>query len=525
MQIIIGRRNKGKLADSIEYILNTSQKEFRKIIRELYKPAGTVSFLYQAEADGEEKFIEGVNIGDILEGLSKVDLNELDIKAVKRVITLLGYRTEEDLKDEIEDRYHLTRRDVNSLFEILKGNKEFLEFIKEKEDEEKKPFAFLRKNRRIFNSHDSMKTYYYIIMQRIMEGDYSLNYYFPERERYRGTFVVLKTRMIAEKNIDTHEVVIQEGDEPDWEINDELVKYVYKDMPVGLSPEESAIWIYIKLCQVLKYDDSKVFGLPDNSIDIERLEGIKPESRLVCFDFARLYAKFINKTLEGSAEGVVVGRQGHYCVNVITKNIVAEAESVNVIYNTNEFFKVRMGLPIEGFREIHDPQKIIKKAIRKLTPYVYDKPRAMETYLHMLNTIALEEMHHPDESEATRIEETFRSLADTMRDNQVTGTEAAEGIMRFHYMGFFGIGVDIAWIKNRFLNKDGQKDLKSCIIIGKDGKYFVLDSETMETAPISKEEIIEKFKTGEYSYKDVRYGLKDLEKDLVDYIYTIGGDR
>lgn len=181
-----------------------------------------------------------------------------------------------------------------------------------------------------------------------------------------------------------------------------------------------------------------------------------------------------------------------------------------------------MGLPIEGFQKIHDPKGIIKKAIKKLTPYIYDKPKVMETYLHMLNTIALEELHSQEETESERMEGIFKSLADTMRDNQVYGTEAAEGIMRFHFMGFFGRGADIAWIKNEYLNKDRQRDLKSCIILGKDGKYFVLDSETMEVVPISKEEIIEKFRTGEYSYKDARYGLKDLARDLKDYIYTRG---
>lgn len=335
MQIILDKRQKGKLSDSIEYILKTRGKEFRKIIRELDKPAGKIVFLYQAEVDGEEAFIESVNIGDILERISKIDFSELDIKAIKRVVILLGYRTEEDLRDEIADRYHLTKRDVNSLFDILKGEKEFQEFIREKENAKKTPFAFFRKRQRGFNSHESMKTFYYIILQRIMEGDYSYNYYFPERESYRSNFVVLKTRMIAEKSIDAYEVVIQEDDEPDWDINDELIKYVYENMPIGLSPEESVIWIYMKLCQTLKYDDSKVFGLPDNSIDIKKLEGIKPESRVVCFDFARLYAKFINKMLKGNAEAIIVGRQGHYCVEVITKNIVAEAESVNVIYNTN----------------------------------------------------------------------------------------------------------------------------------------------------------------------------------------------
>ncbi len=525
MQIILGKRNKGKLSDSIEYILNASKKEFRKIIGELYKPTGEVNFLYQAEADGEEEFIETVNIGEILESLSKVDFNKLDIKAVKRVMILLGYRTEDDLRDEIADRYHLSSQDVNSLFEILKGNKDFLEFIKEKENEEKLPFAFLRKNKRVFNNQQSMKSFYYIIMQRIMEGDYSYNYYFPERESYRSTFVVLKTRMIAEKNIDAHEIVIKDGDEPDWEINDELVRYVYENMPMGLSPEETAIWIYMKLCQTLKYDDSQVFDLPDDSIDIEKLENIKPNSRVVCFDFARLYAKFVNQMLKGDAEAVVVGKRGHYYAEVITKNIVAEVESVNVIYNTNEFFKVKMGLPIEGFKGIHDPQGIIKKAIRKLTLDIYDKPKVMETYLHMLNTIALEELYRPDEAENVRMEGIFRSLADIMIDNQVSGTEAVEGIMRFHYMGFFGRGVDIAWIKNRFLNKDGKKDVKSCTIIGKNGKYFVLDSETMIVEAISKEDIIEKFKTGEYSYKDARYGLKELELELLDYIYTIGENR
>lgn len=353
-------------------------------------------------------------------------------------------------------------------------------------------------------------------MNRIVYGDYNLQFLTYEHNSYAKVFDLINNRMMAEKEIKRNSVIIEKDDEPDWKINDELKEYVYKDMPENLNSEEKAVWIYMKLCETLQYDDSRIFEDNDNKININLLENLKPKSKVICFDFARLYAKFINSMQDDNIEAKVVGKKGHFYVKVISKDIVMSAEATSAIKSTNEFFKVKMGVPIEGIHASYDPKGIVQESIKKFTPIIYKDVHTIKSYIDMLDTIRAEETEKDTKTEENELYNKLTSLAKTMKQNNVIGTEAIMGTMNFAKLGFFGDDVEKVWIKKKTQSREDGIKYKSCIFVGKEdsNQFCILDSESMQVLQFNKEELLERFKNGEYSYKDNDHVIKALKNDL-----------
>lgn len=353
-------------------------------------------------------------------------------------------------------------------------------------------------------------------MNRIIYGDYNLQFLIQEHNSYAEVFNLIKNRMMAEKEIKRNSVIIGKEDEPDWKINDELKEYVYKDMPENLNSEEKAVWVYMKLCETLQYDDSRVFEGNDNRININLLENVKPKSKVICFDFARLYAKFINSMQDDNIEAKVVGGKEHFSVKVISKDIIMSAEATSAIKNTNEFFKVKMGLPIEGIHASYDPKGIVQESIKKFTPIIYKDVHTIKNYIDMLDTIRAEETEKDAKTEESELYNKLASLAKTMKENNVSGTEAIMGTRIFAKLGFFGDNIEKVWIKKKKQSREDGIKYKSCISISKEdnNQFCILDSESMQVSQMDKEELLERFKNGEYSYKDSNHVIKALKSDL-----------
>lgn len=118
------------------------------------------------------------------------------------------------------------------------------------------------------------------------------------------------------------------NEEPDWLINKNLNDAVIGDMPEDLSLEDQVMYIYCKLCKELKYDYNYYYRNFNLSHAIkpdfkkEKLENIKPGSKVSCWDFARVLSKFINN-LDGEIKaylGALVYENGKHKIPGIDKD-------------------------------------------------------------------------------------------------------------------------------------------------------------------------------------------------------------
>lgn len=524
MQKVLYKRKNGKIADSIEQILNADKKEFDKILETLRDPKGILDVLYQEEIDNPDMTQEMFEVAFFLRELSKIETNQISSQQKKRIHKLQQFRTEKALKKLIREEHKLSKKEVEEIFGVLEGRESFSGFINRKKIESKQKikskniFSLLKlgKNKGLAEGEKSREGHYYDIMNRVCNGDYSIQFFSNEQQGYINNFRLIKNRLDAEEQMKSYPIVIGREDEPDWKINDELKEYVYRDMPEGLTPEEKAIWIYMKLCKTLNYDDSRHFGNMSNKINISLLESIRPNSKLICFDFARVYAKLVNSIPDSDIEAKIVGREGHFLVNLVSKDIIMTAEATNAISTTNEFFKVKMGLPIEGIHAEYDPRGIVQNSIERFTPLIYKDVRTIKSYIDMLDVIRSEETGRDTKTEETELYNKLDSLAKTMKENNVSGTEAIMGIIKFSKLGFFGDNTEDAWIRKKTQSREDGIKYKSGIIVsqGENNQFYILDCTDMKVIQMRKEDLLEKFRCGEYSYKDPNYTIEALKEEL-----------
>lgn len=524
MQKVLYKRKNGKIADSIEQILNADKKEFDEILETLRDPKGILDVLYQEEIDNPDMTQEMFEVAFFLRELSKIETNQISSQQKKRIHKLQQFRTEKALKKLIREEHKLSKKEVEEIFGVLEGRESFSGFINRKKIESKQKikskniFSLLKlgKNKRLPEGEKSREGHYYDIMNRVCNGDYSIQFFSNEQQGYINNFRLIKNRLDAEEQMKSYPIVIGREDEPDWKINDELKEYVYRDMPEGLTSEEKAIWIYMKLCKTLNYDDSRYLGNVSNKINISLLESIRPNSKLICFDFARVYAKLVNSIPDSDIEAKIVGREGHFLVNLVSKDIIMTAEATNAISTTNEFFKVKMGLPIEGIHAEYDPRGIVQNSIERFTPLIYKDVRTIKSYIDMLDVIRSEEIGRDTKTEETELYNKLDSLAKTMKENNVSGTEAIMGIIKFSKLGFFGDNTEDAWIRKKTQSREDGIKYKSGIIVsqGENNQFYILDYTDMKVIQMRKEDLLEKFRCGEYSYKDPNYTIEALKEEL-----------
>ena len=161
------------------------------------------------------------------------------------------------------------------------------------------------------------------------------------------------------------------------------------------------------------------------------MEGVRPGDKLICFDFSRIYAKFINQDLGEILEAKIIGSKGHFLVELIGQDSVITVEATTAQGHSNEFYKMRMGLPISGIKPSYDPNQRYYNATMKLTPLVYDDVQTINSYMSMLDNIREREESEKSVLEENDVSSKMEALVQTMKEHGIAGTEAMMGIMEF----------------------------------------------------------------------------------------------
>lgn len=83
-------------------------------------------------------------------------------------------------------------------------------------------------------------------------------------------------------------------------INEKLYNYILEKMPINLTNLEKAIYIYIKMCKCLTYDEQYFVSNQKGyaavkHMNIDYINSISPDNNnIVCYEFNLIYAKFLS---------------------------------------------------------------------------------------------------------------------------------------------------------------------------------------------------------------------------------------
>lgn len=147
------------------------------------------------------------------------------------------------------------------------------------------------------------------------------------------------------------------------DINDELRSAILDDMPDDLSTIEKAIYIYIKMCKTLTYDEEYFAGNQRGSsakkhADIEHISTITPDNNIVvCFEFNAIYSKFLSElgiNFASKYKNMMGETYGHSHADLTFRydKFLVSADSVTSIVK-GDIFQAKLNQPLNGLKCIN----------------------------------------------------------------------------------------------------------------------------------------------------------------------------
>jgi len=331
----------------LEYTLNDEQtfKTLFNIFQNAHKFKIASDSSMDAETYEYEKipFLEAIEVARD-KGLIK--LNRITYSRYKTLLDLISYGI---LKKQLQNKTIQTK--VDGITYNIPANKiiEFLELdTKTLDDYINTP------NRK---GSISKEAFLYIVRRLIIREELMDNFIFPENIEKRITDIVnyeildfeSQNTYLSDENSLTSKT----------NLNPELIEAITKDIPANYSTLEKAIFIYIKMCKILSYNDeffaAKQRGLAaEKHRMIDYIETISPQfPEVVCYEFNAIYAKMLHSL------GINFQREcfswknkygdGHENLSFRVGKYIIEADSSRKIL-TGDLFNAKVGNSIKGLK-------------------------------------------------------------------------------------------------------------------------------------------------------------------------------
>lgn len=203
----------------------------------------------------------------------------------------------------------------------------------------------------------SKEAFLYIVRRFIIREELMDNFIFPENIEKRITDIVNYEIL----DFESQNTYLSDGNSltSKTNLNPELIEAITKDIPANYSTLEKAIFIYIKMCKILSYNDeffaAKQRGLAaEKHRMIDYIETISPQfPEVVCYEFNAIYAKMLHSL------GINFQREcfswknkygdGHENLSFRVGKYIIEADSSRHIL-TGDLFNAKVGSSIKGLK-------------------------------------------------------------------------------------------------------------------------------------------------------------------------------
>lgn len=315
---------------------------------------------------------------------------------------------------------------------------------------------------------------------------------------------------------------------PEWEINPDLKKAVYEGIPPSLSPEAKAMFIYFRLCYLLKYDEGYMYSNRigpekrkryDNDFSKEQMESIMPNSNVTCFELARLFCKFVNDfdscpftfiTPIYKLHGI---NHGHASMGFYTRRAAVELDPILLTLGkqSNDLLNLKLGAVPDGMHIIYEKNDIISKCLETIYPAATTGEYPTSFQYRLLELSELSKKKAGDKTDLS-LEDKLKAFSEILKSKGIVGNEAVQLLINFNKYGFFderlkialcaekrgGTPYDRSFIRKALMRIDNGDDLPS----NRDKyDYFLLDTKTLELGKVDPNEMSLDFITNLYTFE------------------------
>lgn len=184
-------------------------------------------------------------------------------------------------------------------------------------------------------------------------------------------------------------------DEKDFNVNPRLLEQLALDTCPETTPEGKALWLYLRLCQVLKYDEGNFYrdyrhNPNDDPYDSFKVAGsITAETPVTCFNFSRIAVKLLNQIPGVHALMIAFGKnKGHFRFGYYTDKVSVDAEPTTPKNHYNDLARVKLGIKPQGLVIFNGYETMRELADRIVPQMLAQSQRDLREYMKMLHRLS-----------------------------------------------------------------------------------------------------------------------------------------
>ena len=159
------------------------------------------------------------------------------------------------------------------------------------------------------------------------------------------------------------------------------------------TPEGKAVWLYMRLCQLLKYDEKTFYHASKHNINNDLEDSFKvvgnvtADTPVSCYNFARIATKLLNQIEGVRAVMIMVGNiKGHLRFGFYTDRITVDCEPTTSINHFNDLARVKLGMMPQGLKFLYG-KWLETGLMQKVATPMLAKQATLTQYLSELKNI------------------------------------------------------------------------------------------------------------------------------------------
>mgnify|MGYP003292090056 CR=1 FL=1 len=314
------------------------------------------------------------------------------------------------------------------------------------------------------------------------------------------------------------------------QIDSILEQSILAGMPENATNLEKAIYIYIKMCKTLTYDE-EYYAVNQKGIATEKHKSTDyvstitlENNKVVCFEFNLIYSKLLNqlgihfsseyKGMVGEAYG-----EGHANLEFRSDKFLVSADSVTSILQ-GDIMQAKINQPLVGLKCINrnqQTQQEFKDFLSKMYQLIAQQDKSISgnyqvEHIQTLDELLEEYSHVTQNIQDIGLNERLSILVNKVNSTKMIGIDALSYVLQLRKILFTeeqrnnNIGVTI--VRNNEPFEEGRVAMASAIFTLNAKSFeehpaqniYYYFNPNHELTPISKEELQEKFNDGKLEY-------------------------
>ena len=314
------------------------------------------------------------------------------------------------------------------------------------------------------------------------------------------------------------------------QINNDLKQSIISDIPEDATDLEKAIYIYIKMCKLLTYDE-EYYAVNQKGIATEKhkstdyVSSITLENnKVVCFEFNLIYSKLLNelgihfssdyKGMVGEAYG-----DGHASLEFRSGKFLISADSVTTILQ-GDIMQAKLNQPLVGLKCINrnqQTQQEFKESLTKMYQLIAHQENSLSEnkqveHIQTLDELLEEYSHVTTNIQDISLNERLSILVSKVNSTGMLGIDSLSYVLQLRKILFTeeqrknNIGITI--VRNNEPFEEGKIAMASAIftlngqsfVETPDQNVYYYFNPNYELVPITKEELQTRFNDGKFEY-------------------------